>query len=279
MKRITQLLLTGVVYLTAQHVNAQLYINPQVGYGLPALKASVGQNFTATTSSTTYDGVRTSLGAGIQPQLFVGYQLIPHFGIEAGYSYLLGAAVESKYDDTSDPLQTVSGSDKWQATMQRVSIGGRVSFEKGKIAPFVRGGVVIGFGAKSVYEFSRTTTSSGSSSTLNRTIEYTGGTAIGFTCGVGLGYQMSEMFAINLEGGFIGQNYSPAHGELTVYEFNGQDQLSNTTVRDRETDFVETLTIDNAPVDTNKPAQALKDYMPMSSWGFSLGVQLKFGGK
>ena len=262
--------------LLSHSAKAQIYIDLGVGYGAPALRQLVAVEYNSTQNSSTFKGIYSSLGQGIQPQLVVGYKINPNTGIEIGYGFLLGSKISADINDASNPNFTETGTQEMYARMHRLSLGTRVAYTEGNIHPYIRMGIIFGVGAKVISTTETTTTGPSFNETYSREEEYTGGLSIGFTTGLGLRYHISESFGIYLEAGLIAQNYSPAHSEITRFDIDGQDQLGGMTTRQKQTDYVDEFTDSGSPID-GEPDQDLKFHLPMSSWAISAGVHFYFG--
>lgn len=275
--KLLKITLISVLALTiSSSAKAQIYINVGVGYGLPAFRNLVAVEYSSTPSSDTYTGVYSSYGKGLQPELTLGYKLNPHFGLELGYGFLIGSKIVADINDGSTTGFTEAGEQELSARMSRIIVGGRVLFGEGDVHPHMRMGLVLGMGAKITETTSTTTTGPSFNSTFERTDEYTGGVAVGFTGGLGITYHFSDMFGIYFDAGLIAQNYSPQNSVITTYNVDGQDQLGSMTTRQKETEYVDSYTDSGSPND-GAPDQDLKFYLPMSSWGLTVGMHFYFG--
>lgn len=267
--------LAALLLLVSYTANAQSYINVGIGYGAPALRELVAVDYHST-SNTTYTGVYSSYGAGLQPELTFGYKFNPNFGMEFGYGYLFGSKIVSDIHDEQGPNTETGTNESW-ARMHRVMIGARVTASEGAWQPYMRVGMSVGMGGTVFSETETTTTGPSFNSSFHRVDEYSGGVAVGFTGGLGIHYHISDMFAIYGEANMIAQNYSPKRGLITTYDVDGQDQLGSMTIRDKETEYVDEYTTVNPPND-GQPDQDLKFYLPMSSIGVTVGMHFYFGG-
>lgn len=261
--------------LLSHTANAQFYVNVGVGYGAPALRELVAVEYKSTQTTDTYTGVYSSLGQGFQPQIAFGYKLNPNIGVELGYGYLMGSKITADINDASNPNFTETGTQELKAQMQRIIIGTRVAYTEGDIHPYMRMGIVVGIGTKVTGETNTTTTGPLVNSTYHRVEEYTGGVSVGFTGGLGITYHLTERFGIFAEAGVTMQNYSPDHSEITTYDVDGQNQLGNMNIRQKQTDYVKEYT-NSGNQNDGAPDQNLRFHFPMSSFGIGVGVHFWF---
>lgn len=276
MKKLKHILIASAALLIAHSSNAQIYINVGAGYGLAAQRQMVMLETQSTSSSQTDKGIYGSFGAGVLPQLSIGYNINENCGIEANMNYLLGAKISSESnEEIAANWTSMTMQDAWARSF-RAGLGFRYSFGEGSMMPYMRSGILFGFGNMITMTSEQTETMSSATTVIKMTQEYDGGTAIGFYGGLGMNYHFSDMVGMFVEIGYIGQNWAPTHSLITEYTVDGQDQLGNMDTRDKETEYLHEVTSSGTPDDT-KPDQQLLWYYPMSSWGLNLGVHLYFG--
>jgi opacity protein-like surface antigen len=265
----------ALALLLTHTAKAQVYINVGVGYGAPALREMLLVDYDDQQNSTTYKGVYSSLGAGLQPQIAFGYKFNPNIGLEFGYGYLLGQKVTADINDASSPNVETGTQEMW-ARMHQFMIGARVTASEGSWQPYMRVGMGFGVGGRLYTETETTTSGPSFSSSYHSMEEFDGGVAFGFTGGLGIHYHLTEMFGIYGEASMVAQNWSPNHSEITTLDFDGQDQLGSMTIRDKQTDYVKEYTATNPPND-GQPDEELRFFVPMSSIGVTVGVHFYFG--
>lgn len=273
--RILKITSVAALALLLSHTStAQVYVNVGVGYGAPALRELLVIDYDETDNSTTYTGIYSSLGSGLQPSIAFGYKFNPNVGLEFGYGYLFGTKVVGDINDASSPNVETGTQEMW-ARMHQFMIGARVTASEGSWQPYMRVGMGFGVGGRVFSETETTTTGPSFSTSYHSIEEYDGGVAFGFTGGLGIHYHMSDMFAIFGEASMVAQNWSPNHSEITKLDVDGQDQLGQMTIRQKETEYVKEYTAVSPPND-GQPDQDLRFFLPMSSIGLTVGVHFYF---
>lgn len=276
MKKLKHILIAIASLTIAHTASAQLYINVGAGYGLAAQRQMVTWETTSTSSSQTDKGIYGSFGAGVMPQLAIGYNLNTNCGIEANLGYLLGSKIKAESNEQPGANWTIMTTEESWARSFRAGLGFRYTFGEGNMMPYMRSGIMFGFGNKLTMTMEETETLASVTTVVKMTEEFDGGTAIGFYGGLGMNFHITDMFGIFAEVGYIGQTWAPTHSLITEYTVDGQDQLGNMTTRDKETEYSHEVTISGTPSDS-QPDQDLLWFYPMSSWGLNLGVHLYFG--
>lgn len=263
---------------SAMAAHAQMYINLGGGFGFPANKELITVSDNITQTNETYTGVYSSLGIGGNGSLILGYMLCENGGLEVGYSYFNSMEVSSRYENSSVPGVNQTGSDEFDAVMNRIYLGGRFTCGENRIKPYMRGGLVLGVGNKIGYGHYRYVQSTSSTQRDERVLEYDGGLAFGYTASIGLNFMFSDNLGMYLEACDIAQRWAPTHSIYTRYDIDGQDQLGNMTTRQKETNYMDEVVVTSSP-DDNKPDEDLKMYWPFSSIGIQAGVTFMLGGK
>jgi hypothetical protein len=71
--------------------------------------------------------------------------------------------------------------------------------------------------------------------------------------------------------------YAPSKGEITEWNANGKNVLPDKTIRQKEMEYINNYTEDTTvqPLDS-QPAKDRKQYYPLNSFGFSLGLKYSF---
>jgi hypothetical protein len=90
----------------------------------------------------------------------------------------------------------------------------------------------------------------------------------------GVLYELTNRFSIIAECTAIVQRWAPAHAETISFISNGVDQAQTMTPSQKQTDYVSHPT---SSIDQNRPGQASKFFLPFDSFGFSIGIHMKFG--
>ncbi len=221
--------------------------------------------------------MKGSLGSGINVGLQGGAMLSDNFGIELGVNYLMGSKLTGH--DYQDPDANTSDHYDWDetTTMLRIMPGVRFTAGSGDLKPYLRGSVVIGLSGKLTANSKDVNRDILGTTTTETTREFTGGSAMGFGGGLGVGYHSGSLMIFG-EISMIAQTWAYTKGVYTKYTVNGQDQLPNMKTYDKETDYVDSYTENSTP-NLDAPRQQTKWYQPMSSWGINVGVAFVLGGK
>ncbi len=273
MKNKKLLLMASLVFaLSAEKTFAQgAYVNVGAGYGMSLASTSFGENATYPASSpSTHEGVKGSLGKGLNLGAGFGFMFNENVGAELGLNYLMGGKIESTTTDNRlTPATVYKVSQK--ATMLRIIPSVVVSVGDGGAKPYAKVGLVLGMAGKITDDYNRT---QGSNVTVE-TEEYTGGMAMGFASafGVKIGTGKMSFFA---ELGIIAQSWAPTKSVRTKYTIDGVDQLIGKPTSYMETNYVDSYT-EPTTINTGSPKEKIKTYNPMSSVGVNVGLNISFG--
>jgi hypothetical protein len=259
------------------------YLSMGAGYGMSsANSASAYENSHTTSGSQTVYEYKLkkgsgSYGRGIQLGLTAGYMLSKNIGIELNGSYLIGAKITSTEKNTSGSY-TQSNTDSYRAMVFRITPAVKLAIPVGKGSFYMRTGLVIAIRPKLINTFNNTDSGFGVPNTNEGEAVYTGGTALGYTAGMGFNFNLSKTLSVYTEFGFIAQSWAPKKAVLTKYTFNGVDRLNTMTTSDKEIEFVDSYSSSSStPYDPNSPSRSLKMYVPLSSVGINAGLHFKFG--
>ncbi len=268
MKKIILITLIGVILITNISFSQGLFVKGNLGYGLAAGKEYINQNRTSGGGITTYEGVYTTYGKGLNFGGALGYMFSDHIGAELDVNYLLGSTI------TATEING-GGTEEWKYSASMLKLMPTVIFAVGGngIDPYTRFGIVIGMLGNVKSEF----TDIGGGSIEVRKYKDSGGAALGFTGTIGLNFSLSEALSLFGEVNLTTLTYAPTKGKLTEYTIDGVDQLGSLTPNLKEIEFVDNYTIDGAlPTVTSKPTQELKIYYPFSSIGIRIGAMMNF---
>lgn len=274
------------LFTTSLTTQAQgVYFGVGGGYGFPAAKLSLLDDSKSTYngSSSTYENTShpISLGRGINAGLYFGYMLNKNIGAELGASYLIGSknvfTNESTNTATSYHYKTEM---TWKGRMIRLVPTIRMTTGEKKLHPYMKVGFIIGVGSKVFTETHSQNVDFSSSSIIDENWEYSGGMSFGFHGGLGLNYMVNDKIGIFAEVAGNYQNWAMKKGSMTKYTVNGVNELGTLDIDDREIEFVNSYTeTSSGPPNPNQASKTTKFFLPFSSIGVNLGLQISFGGK
>lgn len=247
--------------------NTGFYVDVHGGYNLPIASQTLLVNGDYTGVDDFFDDVQGTYGKGANFGLSLGYMFNQNVGAELGLNYLLG----SKFSATE--IYGANNNEKYETKGQMFqlspSVVVRANNNGSALNPYAKAGLLIGVGTKVTDEYTDTF----GTNNFYEKREYTGNTAIGFTGALGVDY------AINNKLSFFGEvkgnalSYRPEKSEVVVATNNGNDVLGTYSVRNRETEYLDSY-IDNGTA--NQPRRESRISQPFSSVGFNLGLRMKF---
>lgn len=274
--------LTLVMFISLFSVAAysQFYINVGGGYNLGIANQSLLQNYESTDNIDKVENVKISLGKGLDFGLNLGYMFNDNLGIDLQCSYLLGdeSAGESKYTYTFFNTKYYDyEKTSIKSQMLRVNPSIIIASGFGKLDPYAKFGVILGFGSITSNYLSEEYEDDQLQDKTVQEWKLNGGMAFGLSSALGLMYHISDLISVYGELNIVGMSYAPTKGVMTEYTINGSDYLPNLTTNDKEIDFVDDITYDyNNPPSTAEPSKELKTYLPYSSIGLNIGVRFSF---
>lgn len=291
-----------LVGLFSQQLEAQkLYFKVNTGYNL-----SVGKSFEPFTdsrsirngdaeisSSSVVKGA--SLGKGLDFGFTAGYKFNENMSFELGVSYLLGGKIntenysESNYSNGNDDYFNIYESKtEFKANMLKINPSVCFNLGIGKIDPYLRVGVLIGVGKvfysdedfnsrlEDIFDGSSNSTQIQQSSSI-REHEFNGGVAFGYNAGLGVIYQLNDNLSLFGELNFTSISYSPTKGEMTRYEVDGEDRLSELSTSRKEIEFEDEFSQNSLEAeDEDQAGKSLKVSFPFSTIGLNVGVVFAF---
>lgn len=285
-----------------------LYFEINAGYGFPSIGTNgvpyyggyslLGNssyvsmynydNFMNTTT-TTGESLGYSYGKGLNFRINAGYDFNKFIGGEIGFAYMLGSSMEvSSYDSYGDvsggtivDLVVFDNSYEVKGKMFQIVPAIVVSPGFDKFNPYVKFGVIVGFGSYAIDWKQVHSATNEPTETREQTFEFSKGVSVGLSSSLGVQYKFSVATCLFLEANFSNVSYSPKKGELTKSTENGINELPMLTTRDKNIEFVKefTETRVNYNPDENKPRQELKYSVPFSTIGVNLGVRINLGRK
>lgn len=244
------------------------YLSFNVGYGFKmGSSTSIMSNTTRTATTFTQEKVKVSLGKGFNLGGTFGYMFGENgnLGAELGLSYLIGGKSKATATYTGGKTDyTIS------ANMFRINPSIILASGLEKFNPYAKLGLVIGIGSVK----SETDNNNNGNVSYHKT-KTKGGVAIGLSSAVGAMFDFNESLSFFGEVNMVNMQYTPTKSELVEATNNGRDLLPNMTTSQKETEYVNSYTIDqNNPAPSSQPDQQLKSPLPFSSIGINIGVRL-----
>jgi opacity protein-like surface antigen len=261
-----------VFALCSQSLYAQYaYVRILPGYGMSIAGSSFPDNLTIPSSGgATHELVKGSLGKGLNLGAQLGYMFTDNIGLELGFNYLLGGGVKSTYTYMGSIADDAT--DVYKATMMRVIPSIVISAGGETVMPYAKVGFALGVLGNMTDTYIENY--NGQSSYRIQIDTYTGGMPRGVASALGVASGSGNILFFG-EVSMINMSWSPDMKMMTKYEVNGVDQLALMQSWQKETDYVDTYT---SPASvTGQPKKEMRFFMPMSSVGINLGVQILLG--
>ena len=268
------LFLIGIQQVKAQNEKGA-YVSVNTGYNMGTGNVSYYQaiflrmvNSTETSATTTQtEVIKVNLGKGLNFGANFGYSFNKNIGIELGANYLIGAKINGKQTELSGDYTNS------EVFSKMIQIKPTLVFRGGydKINPYAKVGLIIGSG-----KITNTQDERSGSDVYNRTLEFKGGTPIGFHASLGTLYKLNEKISLFGELNLVSLEYAPKKGAYTQYTKNGVDQLPTMTTREKEVEFVDSYTDTGMPPNPNEPSKQITLPFSFSSFGLNVGVQYLF---
>jgi len=249
MKNFITILLILTIALSVAAI-AQPYVRAGLGYGLSLGSQYIGTNYTVSGTTTNYEGVYGSFGAGLNFGAAFGYSFTSNFKGELGVSYVLGNEYEVTDKSTNEPT-----TDKIKCSMFSITPGMIIMTDAGDIKPYAKLGLVIAFPQMTEeYEYYS------EHNKYVKKVEASGNIAIGFTGGGGLFYPINDQLMLFGEVSFTNIAWEPAEADISS---NEPGYMNHTVKYKREYSSTDLLTSDSEP-------------KPLGSVGLNIGVLINF---
>jgi len=206
-----------------------------------------------------------SLGKGMTPELEIAYKFNKNFGIAINASYLYGTK-NTAFNDYLDDENDYS----YHYYSEMILISPSVLFEPihGDFSPYAKLGGVFGSG-----KFYQKYDDMKDSENIYL-IEYTGSSALGVNTALGMNYKLSSLISVYAEINAMIMSWAPEKAKVTKYIVEGEDQLPDMPVAEREIEFVES--VEQSPYNPDEPSQALKQNFNFDNIGLRAGVKFSF---
>lgn len=239
---------------------------------------------TDTTWARHYEGVSGSLGKGITFGVAFGFMFGDNVGAELGLSKLMGSTIETRFEDSHvdlvSPTNSFSDISTSKISGSMLHINPSIVLSTGKtegLNLYGKFGLVIGVGSILV-EKKWVQTNSTKTTTNEREWKMDGGMALGFSAAIGTNYSFNEKMSLFGELNMISMTYAPSKGELTKWTNDGVDMLVGATIRQKETEYLDSYDIsseDNFPTES-MPQQSIKTPYSFGSLGVKIGIRYAF---
>jgi hypothetical protein len=268
--------------LSAQGVFVKINAGYGFGLGMQSWKTNTTKNTTSTTMeyTSTTENINLSLGKGLNFGATFGAMFSKNVGGELGLNYLIGAkttcqSIESQTAILLIPAFTTTDEQSISASMFRINPSIIVASGSKEIEPYAKLGLVIGIGSVTLERISTTTLNSDKTEISEK---YNGGIALGVSSALGINFNLNDNMALFGELNMINMSYAPTKSVYTKYSVDGIDQLPTMTIKDKETEYVDSYTHDSTAASTpdSQPDKKLKTKNPFGSLGINLGLKIKF---
>lgn len=260
--------------LNTKNKSNKIYVSINGGYGIAT--ASNSQYATTTISSgspTRYESFNStgSFGKGLQFGATVGYLFTENIGAELNVGYLIGETITHAQTDSRGSFQE----EKSSAKMLRLTPSIKIQIGKKNITPYMRFGLVIGLAPKITVSYLLNMPNSTNPLTEESSRIMSGGTSIGFSAGMGANFKLNKRIGVFAELSLVSQAWAPKKAVFTKSIVNGVDVLPSSTISQKEVEYVNPYV--QGVFNANEPTKSLKTYMPFSSIGINVGLQIAIG--
>ena len=282
---ISRTALTVLAFFVIHFTSAQFYLKLRGGYNAPTGKTEVHswgnqdifgvptQNDKISDASEgnatiTRKILKESLGQGLNFALEGRYMFNKRIGAALEVGYTLGSEVKGTINafgllNADNYVNTIS-SDYLTLTPSFVLDAGNETF-----SPYLSIGAVIGFP-----KIEETIVGNYDGNIISYKNQLYGGTALGFSAGLGGRYSLNSNLSLFLEFKFTNLQYSPKHREVLTYTESGVDALNTKFPQTKEN-------LDNEELyEVNNQGQTLSTHaLPLGSANLSLGIIYELGKK
>ncbi len=260
--------LTLFMFLTSATF-AQFYIRGNVGYNFVAGAQRIGTDEIEQNDngySRTEKGVYGSYGSGISIQAAVGGSISGALGYDVAFGYLVGKKYSEMYSYTTNG--TLQSSNENEAYSRSFQFAPSLSFTAGTghVQPYTRFGPVVAVTSMNVK-----TTDYNIYYGYEIVDEYKmkANLSIGFTCALGVSYELSDKLHLFSEANFISLTYAPKERELTGYTVDGEDRMDDVEPSMRKVKYKDKITYTGEDWSPIQP----REKFTMGSIGIQVGVK------
>ena len=249
-----------------------LYLRANAGYGITMSPQNLYEygmsNYTSSNNTSTLEVVNISLGKGFEFGGAIGVMYNSNLGAELGASYLMGAKATA-FDEVDDYWTT---SYTMHANMIKLRPAVVIASGFEKLDPYARLGLEVASG-NVFFEYE---------DTYENDVEYlkmkmNDGWAVGLHAGLGLQMNVNEHFSLFGEITSSNLSYAPTKGEIIEATWNGEDELVDYDVSEKEFRYVDKITwIDDEEIDPDEPSEELKYHFPFGNIALKVGFKVSF---
>jgi hypothetical protein len=296
MKKLLLTLIASIGLFSTQEALAQkskgIFVTLNGGYGFATSSQSGDYNGlinneiiynNGTTSTYNYKAVYANFGKGANFGGSLGYMFNKSFGLELGFTYIVGSEISSKRNyNYAPPLETFSSVFNTSVSANTYQFKPNVIITTGmpEINPYAKFGLVIGK-SKIIQD---TDSKNGVGDLTINSYEYTGGFKLGFQGALGMDFKLGTKLGIFTELNFTGYNYSPDKRTLTKAEQTiaatgaTTNLLPTYTLNQIELEYDDdyTLTYPQDPNAVNLPSKTSRLTLPFGTFGLNVGVKYHF---
>ena len=274
-KSISILFLIFVSLIATAQSEKGFYASVNTGYNIGignvdrynSMILGIGNSTQIDASTYQMENLKINFGKGINAGATLGYMFNKNTGFELGVNYLFGGKNEGHGTELSGDYFNAEASAKMIQIKPTIIV--RSGFNT--VNPYAKVGMVIGSG-----KITNTHNQKNGADFYNDTSEYYGGMPIGFHASIGTLYKLNEKLSLFGELNLVNLEYAPKKRQLTESFKNGVDQLPSMTVRQKELEFVTTITDTAEPSNPNEPGKSSKIAFTFSSIGLNVGLQYHF---
>ena len=228
------------------------------------------ENFNWISGTDKRTNIIGSNGAGIPISLAGGYMISENFGVELGFTYLMGSELTlgtstkvSGYKNTT----TSKGSQIRILPQLVISTGSAMPVEI-----YAKTGLLVPVSGSTTIN-SETLDAAG----FKSSVEYStkGAFSLGYTGTLGVAYGITDQLSVFGEMQGVNLGIKGASVTMTKNTYKDEDKLSDLKVNQKETVFVDELTSEMNTKDS-EPSSSLATISNYSSIGFNFGVKFNF---
>lgn len=255
-----------LISICASQMHAQSFVSFKSGYAFEFNKtASSGQLYLGANEYVVEQLDAASYGVGVHVGLGVGFMLSENLGLQVAADYVRGLV------EQDIRLQGVSTTNL-NTTITQIQLSPMLVISTGAegFNLYSKTGLLLPVMTDFEKEYTATLPNDGmllQKETLNFS------TKMGLVGAIGFLFSTNEKLSIFLEAEAINIALKPNSNELTNYEQNGIDKLSELTTAQKNIDYVDQITNSG---NSNEARQALATPVSFSSFGINLGLNIYF---
>jgi len=241
------------------------------GYGFSFNGGLLGQNKTFTANDRTFDGQYGSWAQGTNIFIKTDFHISNSIGVGVVFDYSDG----KNYTWDVNAIGVNPTYQHYESQYTGYSATPFIQFNpcgSNLISPYVDLGLRLNFSNTIKQTLDQTQTSNNITTTTIQEATLKGAFSTGFDAALGIKFRLSNNWGLNAEINSSNSNFVQDHATINKYMINGTDQLGTLNVSQKQTDYVKSYTVPNSGFDSNSPSKALKNPVPASTIGISLGI-------